>query len=311
MNFIDYTAAAAATNRVAAFRNHFTRLPLPSSFRLYGSSNYFCSTLYGHPIKMAAIMGHDQILNEVMMHIQANRGQVGLTEIIAQADLDHLILDTMRLRRPTTLKILLGLRSLNRNLGLKLPFREWLKYALETRNIAILHVILDINYTEGEEEVGLIEFFSLGDGGVVAKLVRKFPNVLYKHHTIKLTLTAPCYKASILELAILYGNEYIAEALLDAGADVNGVPHINPRADKRRKRPLHTAIEQGDISMVQLLLQRNAEIMTNKISCRQDTLLLAAQTGDRNLFALVQDKKRVGGSSRVYSFEEATRKWKS
>jgi hypothetical protein len=169
---------------------------------------------------------------------------------------------------------------------------------------------LDIPYTEGGDTLKLNDFFKLGDGGVVAKLVTKFPTVLEEHYTIKLTLTALSYKASILELAILHGNEEILQALVNAGAPVNGIEHENKREDSKRRRPLHTAIEKEKFALVQILLHGDAQIMSKMKSCRQDTLLLAAQTRNRAIFDLVANHKRNNGYGRVWTYEEALRRWK-
>lgn len=320
VTYVDHAAAAAVANLPDLFRQYFTSLPVPRSFGQYhAGGHYYCSALYGHPMKMAAIMGHDQILRQIWLHINSHRS-INLHDIIDAHDLDSLILDTIRLHRPNILHILLSFRGVwqvgppgraqSRSHQGPVPLTEWLNYALEKRNIPALNIILTIPYAEGGDRLNLAEFFKLGNGNVVAKLVAKFPTLIQEHYTIKLTLTAFSYKASILELAVLNGNEEVLRTLVNAGAPVDGIKLDNARADSKRKRPLHTAIEHQKLGMVHILLRSGARIMENLKSCRQDTQLLAAQTGNRAIFDLVANYKRNQPHVRVWTYEEALRRWR-
>jgi hypothetical protein len=278
VNFVDYAAAAAIANLRVSFRFYLKSLPIGGNL---------CSALYGHPIKMAAVMGRDKILIEVINYVKGYEQHVNLGDIISLADLDATIRDTMRLRRLTTLLILIDLRSLMPQHGKLIPFHDWLDYALKIGHIPILNAILDIPIIGSDEMVNFIDFFRLGDGELVAKLVAKFPHALRRPHIIETATEARRYRGSILNLAIIHGTPDVVSALLSAGADVNGV-RLRDQGPILQ-RPLHTAIDYMDIPMIQTLISWGPDISVNRRSPRQDTLLRAAHTQDQEVYDVIRD----------------------
>jgi hypothetical protein len=266
---------------------------------------------------MAAVMGHDDILRVVLNHMnERQRNGFELAGHISYRDLNQTIRETISLRQSSTLKVLIELHKLwifwEGAQPREEAFHRWLEYAVELGNAKVIPLILDSNYPAFEDKIDWGGIFRLGDGDVVGSLVRKFPQVLGASRMVwGITRFTVCW-ACILHEAILHGTPDVLAALIREGAPVDGVPG-SARA-RIRRRPLHFAIESLNVPAIEVLLQFNATIVQNNRYPRQDTLVVAAHTGNRGIFHMIWDEAvrraaLAGVPGPVLTFQQAVGRW--
>jgi ankyrin repeat protein len=134
--------------------------------------------------------------------------------------------------------------------------------------------IVDLLLSRGPE-IDFYEAVALGDQTLVTDLIKKRPDVIHSYSHDGFTG---------LHLAVFFGHEDIARALIVKGADVNAM--AANRSFARNAKPLHSAVAANRTALVRLLLDNGAAV-----NARQEggftALHGAAANGNEEIIALL------------------------
>ncbi len=144
---------------------------------------------------------------------------------------------------------------------------------------------------EHHPDINLFEAAALGDTAAVRERLSGFPELVHAFSHDGFTA---------LHLAVFFGKEDTAVALLDAGAAVNAVSRNQTFA--RLVTPIHSAVAGGWLSIVRFLLSRGADVNARQ-SGGDTPLHAAAFAGNADM---VRELLRHGGDPLLRSDDHRT-----
>ena len=140
--------------------------------------------------------------------------------------------------------------------------------------------------------VGMLEFLLRNGAKIPPGLF--LPNVGKVSLPVMKTLIRECginplKGTAVLEVAVKEGHRDVVEFLCQQGVPLNDVPPEPDPREPRRCSPLYRAVQNRDISMIELLLEHGADPHAPYVEHHRDSVLHAVQqSGDKELLSILE-----------------------
>ncbi|KAF2115906.1 hypothetical protein BDV96DRAFT_60916 [Lophiotrema nucula] len=181
----------------------------------------------------------------------------------------------------------------------KHTYNNWLLASIRADEVDIVKFVLTIKIKSSPRVV--FDRFEaaceIGNKEVVACLLGKGrvdPNQLH-------------YRNSPLRCAVLSCKAGVIQAVLDAGANPSGPIDASEKNDRIFYSPLCAAIQTGQLSLVQLLLDAGATLKAKNVEVNSP-LLAAFNRHNRSIYNLIRKAKMESEGIEIPTFDNAKRK---